>query len=153
MKRILTSLALLTLTTPLAHSMLGEFREAGKRLAPVVSRSLSSLTGVSSEITSAVTPKLSSAFSTPAGDVDTWKQRVNKLLQEKSMKDEHLTIRTKALEILSANGTDKKLVDDYIKELLQQNVDNYIVIKELNSLFPEKKATTICTAAGSGNGC
>jgi hypothetical protein len=133
--------------------MLGEFREAGRRFAPVLSRSLSSLTGVSSEIASAATPKLSRAFSTPAGDLDTWKQRANKSLQEKSMKDEHLTIRTKALEILSEKGTDKKLVDDYIKELLQQNADNYIVIQELNSLYLEKKATPICTGSGADNGC
>ena len=143
MKHILTSLALLTLTTTLSHSMLGEFREIGKKLAPVVKRSVASLTGVYSEIPSAITPKLSRAFSdTPKIDIYAWKRQTSSLLKQKLELDTKTITTTEDFDTTPANGIDRKLVDRYIKELRSQNFLNCQIINELCSLYPEEPIDT-----------
>lgn len=154
MKRILTALALLTLTTTFAHSMLGELRNVGKKLAPVVTRNLSLFTGAYSEMPTSLAPKFSRTFSISTDDAAVWRQKVESCLQVKLTQDKDIVARTEALNAVSAQRQlDPELYKEYTQVLLLQNNANYQLLEILNSRFSEKNAKLDNTPTGSYYGC
>ncbi len=140
MKHILTSLALLTLTTTLSHGMIGEIKEAVKRLTPVIKRSISSFP--EREIIGPNKVALRAFSSVPKIDIHDCKQRISTLLQEKIKLDNNMIKAAAAFDTTSANKIDRKIVDSYINQLRSQNLLSCQVINELSMLYPEEPLDT-----------